>query len=108
MDNLFNWIKAAPHSERMVGRYEGHGVIVDTCAVNDADDPYETAIQRGKKPCVIVEAYTTKDEAKAGHKRWKELAKAGKLPPRLRHKGTSGLAKLLQARGEDLDERQTH
>lgn len=84
------------HQERLVDRYEADGVIVDTCLVNDSDQPYETGI---KHPCynnsdwVIVELYDTKEEAQIGHNKWVKTITSKKLPKTLKDVSTTEILK---------------
>lgn len=59
--------------------------VIDTAAVNDSRQPYETAIRHpdyndGK--WIIVELYPTRKAAAEGHKRWVERFASG-LPKHL-------------------------
>lgn len=73
----------------MMGNYEERKVarwpdseeewIVDTAAVCDSAQPFETAIQHPRYnsgSMVIVELYDTKEEAKIGHDKWVEIMSA--------------------------------
>jgi hypothetical protein len=70
---------ALNYPDRAVARDEFPWGMVDTCAVSDVPEPYETAIAHedygngSGGGMVIVEAYQTRDEALAGHKRWIEI-----------------------------------
>jgi hypothetical protein len=76
------------HEDRAVANYRIEGVAgsveFDTCSVTDyPSKPYETGLMHpdynGGK-WVIVEAYKTKEEAKAGHDKWVALYESGNLP----------------------------
>ena len=77
--DIFNYLGSI--ESKPVGRDEVSDInvdyIVDTCWVNDID-AYETAIEvrfkDGKEvlPWVVVEYYSTEEEAQLGHKTWVE------------------------------------
>ena len=76
------------YEERCVGRYddENVGLMVSTASVNDGAYPFETAVAHPKYndgDMVIVEAYDTKEDAKAGHDRWETVMTARELPEQL-------------------------
>jgi hypothetical protein len=61
------------HDERVVDRYEGDDLVVDTCAVTDSSRAFETGIKSPRYhdgSWVIVESYDTKEDAQAGHDKW--------------------------------------
>jgi len=70
--------------ERNVARYEDEKVVVDTSAVTDCIEPFETGIQHpayNNGDWVIVEAYDTVKQAQKGHEKWVKLLTSNK-PPR--------------------------
>ncbi len=70
---------------------------IDTCAVTDSQQPFETGIKHPRYndgEWVAVEMYDNKEEAVAGHSKWCNYFKNGKLPPSLRDVSSAG-AKLL-------------
>lgn len=73
---LFDFLFSEPYEDRAVARHESDGLIIDTCAVNDGDMPFETGISsklyNGGK-WVIVEAYETKEAAQIGHDKWVDV-----------------------------------
>lgn len=86
------------YEERKVAHYEKDKVTIDTCAVNDADQPYETAVAHSSyndANLVIVELYDTKEEAKRGHKKWVKKMTAKNLPKILIDVSSSEVAKLV-------------
>jgi len=85
------------YEQRKVAHYEKDDLIIDTCAVTDSDEPYETGIEYPKYnngEWVIVEMYNSKEEAEKGHQKWIEKM-TGKNPPKeLKDVSTAGIAKL--------------
>ncbi len=79
----------------MIGNYESrvvartdinYGFGISTAEVNDGEKPYETAIahpEYNSGKLIIVEAYDTRDEAQAGHIKWKNVMTADLLPNEL-------------------------
>ena len=66
------------YEERKVDRYEQGNMIIDTCAITDSDDPYETAIKHpsyNDGNWVIAETYPDKESAIEGHQKWVNLMK---------------------------------
>lgn len=100
MFDFFNM--AGNYDLRKVAHDEEGDLIVDTAAVTDGRQPYETAVCH---PCynngrwVIVEAYDTTQEAQAGHERWFSELKTT-LPPYLRDCCNCGLSELLDTMDE--------
>lgn len=73
MSDIFDFWSMDSHDERVVDHYEVGKLVIDTAAVNDGAKLYETGIchlDYNHRNWVIVEAYNTKKEAQAGHKRW--------------------------------------
>lgn len=85
------------YEDRKVARHESNGMIVDTAAVTDSAQPFETAVSHpsynGGK-WVIVELYDTKELAKTGHKKWVKKMTKGKLPKSLRDVSTASIANM--------------
>jgi len=74
MFNFFGMID--DYEQRKVGRYEEGSLLVSTCAVNNSEDPYETAVYSplyNSGEAVIVAIYATKAEAEIGHAKWAAL-----------------------------------
>ena len=74
--------------------------VIDTCAVNDSDQPFETGIQSPQYNMgdwVVVEMYDTKPLAEEGHKKWVDIFKPKDLPSELKDVSTSAIAKLCRA-----------
>lgn len=77
-----------------------NGAEIDTCAVNDSDQPFETAVHHPNyngNNWIIVEMYDTKDEAAAGHHHWVDIMKADKLPKVLTDVSSCTILKLGDA-----------
>lgn len=81
---MFNfYLDAYNHNERNIGNFKNDDGVVDTCAVSDGNQPYETGIkhfQYNKGEWVIVEAYSTIQEASVGHDKWVKMLVDGTLP----------------------------
>lgn len=80
MSNINNY------SKRKIDRYGDDILIVDTCAVDDGEQPYETAVAHpfyNNGLYIIVEAYSSAKEAQEGHDRWLQKMQADPLPERL-------------------------
>ena len=105
MNNLFGFMKDfGNYNERKVARFpEGSTEwLVDTAAVSDSDQPFETAVKHpafndGKM--VIVELYPTRADAEKGHARWVKKMTAKKLPLSLEDVSSCGAAQMLDALG---------
>ena len=85
---MFDFLKdISSYEERVVDHTEIDGdTIIDTCAVSDGKQPYETAISSSKYNngnWVIVEAYDNKEEAQSGHNRWVGVFSSDELPTKL-------------------------
>ena len=94
---LFDFLSMANNYEqRKVANTEINGAVIDTCAVTDSTKPYETGIchpaYNGGR-WVIVEEYSSKEEAQAGHDKW-VLTFTDKLPSQLTDVGTSEINQL--------------
>ena len=110
-DAMFEFMSMmGTYEQRKVARWEDAAtqVVIDTCAITDSDQPYETGIERGNHPWVIVQTYASKKKAQQGHDAWVALAKQGKLPRRLKHGGSAALAKAVIGLGGNLDEKVDH
>jgi len=87
MSGIFDfWNDAGNYKNRVVAHDNVGKLVVDTTAVSDGIRPYETGIihpdyKDGK--WIIVEAYDTKSEARAGHKKWLEKMAKEPLPEAL-------------------------
>ena len=103
---LFDFMDMADdYEERKVARFEksfgGKGknqIIVDTCSVTDSDLPYETGISDARYnngKWIIVEMYSTKKEAKIGHRKWVELITSKCPPAKLQDVSTTASSKLI-------------
>ena len=101
---MFDFMLMADREARKVDHFELGELIVDTAAVNDSVQPYETAVQHpnyknGK--WVIVEMYNKREEAMSGHARWVATMTGEQLPDSLRDVGSSFITELRDAFGDD-------
>ena len=98
---MFDFLSMADNYEdRKVDRFEGDDFIIDTCAVTDSDQPYETGIQHPKYnngDWVIVEMYEDIDSAQKGHYKWVKTMAAPELPNELVDVSTCTLKKMLDS-----------
>ena len=77
------------------------GAVIDTCAVNDASQPFETGIEHpgyNNGKWIIVEQYDSKAEALLGHSRCVEVFKSS-LPTKLVDVSDCGIASLCEMVG---------
>lgn len=93
----------------MIGNYEDRkvahdeaegGLVIDTAEVNDGNKRYETAVSHPEyndDKWVIVEAYDTKEEAAAGHERWKKIMTTDPLPEALKDCCNAEIAQFTDA-----------
>jgi hypothetical protein len=92
----------------IVDDYEQGDLVVDTVAVNDATEPYETGIRHPKYnngKWVIVETYNTKELAQVGHDKWVAVMTAETLPTKLMDRSTAAIAKMCDNFDGDWRER---
>lgn len=102
---MFDFLSMANNYEsRKVQNDVVNGVTIDTAAVTDSDQPYETGIQHSNYKdgnWIIVEMYDTKDEAISGHKKWVETFRNG-FPAELKDVSTATIASFQDSIiGED-------
>jgi len=94
----------------MVGNYEQrkventkvNGAIIDTAAVNDSSQPYETGIMHpsyNSNNWIIVELYPNKKKAQEGHQRWVKEFTSNSLPEELRDVNTCEIGGFVNAIG---------
>jgi hypothetical protein len=94
------------YENRVVDRYEGNGMVVDTAAVTDGKQPYETGLahpEYNKGNYVIVEAYDTKEEAKKGHAKWVKKMTAKSLPKSLIDCQNAAISQLCAEMGAKME-----
>lgn len=92
---LFDFVSMKDYDARKVNRYEDGNLLVDTCAVSDSAQPYETAVAHpayNDGMIVIVEMYDSIEEAKDGHLRWVKAMTASGLPHSLCDVSTAKIA----------------
>lgn len=98
---------AGNYKERLVANYTNKNndrIQVDTAAISDSDQPYETGIIHpgyNDGDWIIVEVYDTIKEAKVGHKRWVKKMTARSLPNQLLDVSTAEIAILFDTFGDD-------
>ena len=88
------------YEERKVARYEKEELCVDTCAVTDSDQPYETGISHpayNDGEFIIVELYDTEDQARIGHDKWVKKMTQAELPEMLEDVSSSEIGKLYKS-----------
>lgn len=96
MFGMFDFIGMADtYEERAIDRHKKDGLLVDTCAITDSDQPYETAVAHplyndGK--IVIVEMYDDIESAQTGHDKWVKTMTEGELPVELCDVSSCGVA----------------
>jgi hypothetical protein len=74
------------YEDRKVAHNDFPWGMIDTCAVSDGAQPFETAVEHKayrKEGMVIVEAYSSKVAAEVGHKKWVKTMTAKRLPAKL-------------------------
>ncbi len=93
------------YEQRKVARFDGeNGLCIDTAAVTDSRQPYETGIQHPNYKSggwVIVEMYDFKEEAQKGHDKWVKTMTAETLPKTLKDVSSCDLVELGRAIGGD-------
>lgn len=92
------------YEDRKVDRYESNNFIIDTAAVSDGKQPFETGVSHPKYndgKWIIVEAYDTKEKAHIGHNNWVEIMTADKLPTELRDCYNAEISDLISSIGGD-------
>jgi len=91
---------------RKIDRFEEGQLIVDTCKVSDGMKPFETAVTHPKYndgKWIVVQAYTTKEEAQCGHDYWVRTMTNKTLPKSLKDCCNAGISALLEAVGGQMD-----
>ena len=108
MSELFGFLSMANnYDERMVARYKSDDgkLFISTAAVVDSDDPFETAVAHpryNEGKLIIVETYSSRELAKAGHDKWLAKMTSTDLPKELIDVSTCGLADLSAAAGNSM------
>lgn len=105
---MFSFLDMMDNREdRIVDNYSTGNLTIDTCYVNDALKPYETAVSHlayNKSDWVIVEDYDNKEDAQEGHNRWVKTMTARELPGQLTDIATSMIAQFKTALFGDDDQ----
>lgn len=86
------------YDRRMIARLEHEDVVLSTAYVDDSLKPIETAIKHPDyhDAFVVVEVYDTEEEARKGHKKWKERVIKNTLPKTLKDVGMSKVTRMLR------------
>jgi len=107
--SLFDFLLDADnYEERKVANYEDKktGLIVDTCAVFDSEQPFETGICHplyNNGNWIIVELYDTGEKAQKGHDKWVKKMTADFLPKTLKDISSCEVAKIAISQGINLN-----
>ena len=104
---------AGTYEERKIDRFsgedaDGNELFISTCSVTDSEAGFETAIahpEYNDNKIVVVEEYTTRNKAAAGHKRWLKLMLAKKRPARLVDESQCDVAGLVDCGDSDWREK---
>jgi len=98
---MFNFLSMVDNYEdRLVDNFTQGDLVVDTAAVTDSKQPYETGIEHPKYnggELVIVELYDTKEEAQVGHDKWVKIMTAKKLPKELKNVSSCEIAEAIDS-----------
>ena len=101
---MFGFEMMGNYESRKVANTEINGATIDTAAVSDSSQPFETGI---KHPdfrnglWIIVELYPNKEKAKAGHEKWVSVFEKG-LPEVLKDVNETELEKFASAMGTSV------
>ena len=101
-EGLLGLDMAGNYDERRVDQYDGGDLAVSTAAVTDGKLPFETAISHklyNKGKWIIVDAYTTKEQAQEGHNRWVKKMTAKTLPLALKDGANSKIGQVMKDAG---------
>ena len=94
------------HEDRKVATHQDDDLVIDTCAVSDGRQPFETGIcdpRYNDGSWIIVEGYDTRTQAEEGHARWVEVMT--KNPPKsLRDCANSRVAELAEGLYDDWED----
>jgi len=94
---MFSFLSMAnDYENRVVANTEINGATIDTAAVTDSSQPYETGITHPSYKngeWIIVELYSSKEKAKGGHEKWVKLFTES-LPKELEDVSTCEIAQL--------------
>ena len=97
---LFDFLSMADdREERKIANTEINGATIDTCAVTDSNNPYETAISHPNYRnghWIVVQEYNSKEEAKLGHSEWVEKF-TDKLPEEVVDVSTCEIAQFVNS-----------
>jgi len=94
------------YEDRAIANFEKDKLTVDTCAVTDSTEPFETGIKHpayNSGAWVIVELYKTKELAQKGHDKWVKIMTTEKLPSELKEISTSEISQFAKAVGCEVN-----
>ena len=98
---LFDFFSMANnYEERKVANYSKDGITVDTCAIYDSKQPYETALEHpsyNDGEFIVVEMYDSKEDATKGHKRWVKTMTSSGLPKMLKDVSSAEICKFIDS-----------
>lgn len=97
---LFGLDMLLNYDDRKVERFEKGTLIVDTCAVSDSAQPYETGIKHSsynEGKWIIVQLYDSVNEAKKGHKQWVKRMTSKSLPKELKDVSSASITEFVDA-----------
>jgi hypothetical protein len=86
------------YDDRKVDRYNSDDFQISTASVSDGRQPYETAIMHieyNDDKWIIVESYSSMDEAQIGHNKWVKIMTTEPLPEKLVDCQNAYIASLL-------------
>lgn len=94
------------YDERRVDKYESddNPLVISTAAVTDGKLPFETAVHHplyNSNMWIIVDAYSTREEAQKGHDEWVKTMTAKTLPLTLTDGANSKIGQMLKDAGGD-------
>ena len=85
------------YEERAVDHFEEGEIVIDTAAVTDSMQPFETGVchpNYNNGDWVIVEMYDTKEGAQRGHGKWVKKMTSKKLPTSIKDVSSATIANL--------------
>lgn len=98
------------YEQRAVSRYEDSVMVIDTAAVDDGSQPYETGISHPEYNdglWIIVEAYATYHQAIQGHDRWVAKMTSDELPESLKDCKNADIVRVFSEIVGDMEYKRT-
>jgi hypothetical protein len=86
------------YEDRLIKNTKAGKAEIDTAAVGDSDQPYETGIKHplyNDGGWVIVEMYDSKEDAKKGHQEWVDIFSKDELPNNLKDVSTFDVKQMF-------------